>query len=136
VYLFGAACPATGAAIGWIMPTSDTVCMNLHLQDLSRSIAADVQVVLILDNAGWHVSKGLRVPPNITLVPLPAYAPELNAMERAWLFLKSHYLANRVYADREALYAAACEAWNHFTQESDRIRSVCRSAWLETALSN
>ncbi len=136
MYLFGAACPASGAAVAWIMPTSDTVCMNLHLRDLGRSVAADVQVVLVLDNAGWHVSQGLRVPPNITLVPLPAYAPELNAMEPAWLFLKSHYLANRVYADHDALYAAAGEAWNQFTRAPERVRSVCRAPWAETALSN
>ena len=49
-----------------------------------------MQVVLVLDNAGWHGSRGLRVPPNSTWLPLPAYSPELNAMEPAWLFLKSH----------------------------------------------
>ena len=82
VYLFGAACPASGAAVGWIMPTGDTYCMNLHLQDLSRAVAADVQIALVLDNAGWHVSRGLRVPDNITQVPLPPYSPELNPPRR------------------------------------------------------
>ena len=106
----------------------DTFCMNLHLEDLSRSVSAEVQVVLVLDNAGWHVSKGLRVPPNITLVPLPPYSPELNAMEPAWLFLKSHYLANRVYADHHALFAAGAEAWNLFTQDPRKspLRLPCR----------
>lgn len=136
VYLFGAACPVSGAAVGWIMPTSDTHCMNLHLQDLSRAVAADVQIALVLDNAGWHVSQGLRVPDNITLVPLPPYAPELNAMEPVWLYLKSHYLSNRAYADHDALYAAGCDAWNHFTADPERVRSVCHSAWAESALSN
>ena len=118
------------------MPTSDTVCMNLHLRDLSRSVAPDVQVVLVLDNAGWHGGRGLRVPANITLLPLPAYSPELNVMEPAWLFLKSHYLANRVYADHAALYAAGSEAWNQFTHDPQRVRSVCHSAWVESVLSN
>jgi len=136
VYLFGAACPANGAAVGWIMPTSNTFCMNLHLQEISRSVASDVQVLLILDNAGWHVSKGLRVPDNITLLPLPPYAPELNAIEPVWLYLKSHYLANRAYLDHDALYAAGGDAWNRFTSDPERVRSVCHSAWTESALSN
>ena len=136
VYLFGAACPTSGAAVGWIMPTSDTYCMNLHLWTLSRAVAADVHIALVLDNAGWHVSKGLRVPANITLVPLPPYSPELNAMEAVWLYLKSHYLSNRTYADHEALYAAGCDAWNQFTADPDRVRSVCHSAWVLSALSN
>jgi len=118
------------------MPTSDTYCMNLHLQDLSRAVAADVQIALVLDNAGWHVSNDLRVPDNITLVPLPPYAPELNAMEPVWLYLKSHYLSNRVYADHDELYAAGCDAWNRFTADPERVRSVCHSAWADSALSN
>jgi hypothetical protein len=118
------------------MPTSDTVCMNLPLRDLSCSVAADVQVVLVLDNAGWHASRGLRVPANITLLPLPAYSPDLNAMEPVWLWLKSHHLANRVYPDHAALYAAGSAAWNQFTHDPERVRSVCHSAWVESALSH
>ena len=136
MYLFGAACPATGAAVGWIMPTSNTFCMNLHLAEISRSVASDVQVALVLDNAGWHSSKTLRVPDNINLVPLTPYSPELNSMEPAWLYLKSHYLSNRAYADHAALYDAAGDAWNRFTADPDRVRSVCAAAWTQSALSN
>lgn len=118
------------------MPTCDTVCMNLHLREISRSVAADLHVVLVLDNAGWHGSKTLRVPDNISLVPLPPYAPELNPMEPVWLYLKSHYLANRVYADHDALYAAGCDAWNRFTADPRRVRSVCAAAWTESTSSN
>jgi transposase len=118
------------------MPTCDTYCMNLPLQDLSRAVAADVQIALVLDNAGWHVSRGLRVPDNIPRVPLPPDSPELNAMEPGWLYLKCHYLSNRAYADRDALYAAGCDAWNRFTAHPERVRSVCYSPWAESAPSN
>lgn len=84
VYLFGATCPASGAALGWIMPTSNSFCMNLHLAEISRSVAPDVLVALVLDNAGWHASKTLHVPDNITLMPLPPYSPELNSIEPAF----------------------------------------------------
>jgi hypothetical protein len=33
--------------------------------------------VLMLDQAGWHLSDKLRVPPNLTLLPLPPKCPEL-----------------------------------------------------------
>ena len=118
------------------MPTSDTFCMNLHLSEISRSVALDVHVVLVLDQAGWHVSKGLKIPSNITLIPLPAYSPELNPMERPWLLIKMHYLANRVYHDHEALYAAGIEAWNRFTANTQQVRSVCRTTWAQSARLN
>jgi hypothetical protein len=42
VYLFGAVCPASGDAVGYLMPTVNTFCMNLHLAEISRSVAGDV----------------------------------------------------------------------------------------------
>ena len=118
------------------MPTADTFCMSLHLAEISRSVASDVQVVLVLDGAGWHSSKELRVPDNITLIPLPAYSPELNPMELVWLYLKSHYLANRVYADHDALYEAGIDAWNRFADDPDLVSSMCHTAWAQSAQLN
>jgi transposase len=43
--------------------------------------------VLILDQAGWHGGGQLVVPKTITLLSLPAYSPELNPVERVWLYL-------------------------------------------------
>lgn len=103
--------------------------MNLFLRMVSEHVPADVQVVLVLDNAGWHVAKDLQVPPNISLLPLPPYSPELNPIERLWCWLKEHHLSNRVYADYDALLDAGSEAWNRLTQK--RIQSVCQTAWLK-----
>ncbi|MCP4247015.1 MAG: hypothetical protein GY778_08185 [bacterium] len=93
-------------------------------------------MALVPDGAGWHGSKGLRVPGNITLLPLPPYSPELNPMEPAWLYLKSHYLANRVYEDHEALYEAGIDAWNRCTANPAVVRSVCHAASAQSAQSN
>jgi hypothetical protein len=136
VYLFGAVCPTSGDAVGYLMPTMDTFCMNLHLAEISQAVHPDAHVALLLDGAGWHVSKGLQLPANIPLVPLPPYSPELNPMELAWLYIKSHYLANRVFQDHEALYAAGTDGWNRFTQDRQRIQSVCHAAWAQSAQSN
>jgi hypothetical protein len=51
-------------------------------------------------------------------------------------FVAGPYLANRLYADHDARYAAGCEAWNRFTAEPERVRSLCHSAWAESACSN
>ncbi len=53
------------------MPTVSTTAMSLFLDGFSRSLEPDVQAVLVLDQAGWHGSRTLVVPDNITLVPLP-----------------------------------------------------------------
>ncbi len=127
-YLFGAVCPTTGASSAMLAPTVNTHYMNEHLRFISERAGGDRHVVLVLDNAGWHVSKNLKTPKNITLLPLPPYSPELNPIERLWAYLKSHYLSNRVYSDYDALFDACGEAWNQL--DEPRLRSFTHSTWI------
>jgi hypothetical protein len=55
-----------------VLPRCTTEAMTLHLAEISQVVAPGRHAVLLLDQAGWHVSRKLKVPPNITLVPLPA----------------------------------------------------------------
>jgi transposase len=114
--------------MGLVATTTDTELMNVYLKMLSRQIGSDRHVILVLDRAGWHMSKALKVPPNITLHPLPPYSPELNPIERLWLWIKSHELSNRVYENRNDLWQAGTTAWRNLTPQ--RLQSVCRVEWL------
>ncbi len=60
------------------MPYANTEAMNLHLQEISRTVALGAHAALGFDGAGWHTSPALELPQNITPVCLPSYAPELN----------------------------------------------------------
>ena len=77
-YLYAAVRPATGQGFALILPMVSTRAMDLFLERFSATLAPDVHAVLVLDQAGWHGSRHLSVPGNVTLVPLPPYAPELN----------------------------------------------------------
>ena len=70
---------------------------------IAAALAADAHAVLVLDQAGWHGAHALRVPPNVTLVPLPPYAPELNPVERVWLDLRERFLSHRVLDGYDAV---------------------------------
>src|SRR3954454_12787794 len=71
-------------------------------------------LVAVLDNGPIHTSKlttkALAARPWLTLEWLPKYAPELNDIERCWRDLKQHYLANRTFADADALARAIPDA--------------------------
>lgn len=127
VYLYGAANPTTGASCALVLPWANTEMMQLHLEAISRQVGPQRHVVLILDNAGWHGARALRTPANITLLPLPAYAPELNPIERLWHWLKDHEFSNRIYDNYDCLLDAVCEMWNTLT--SERIASLCHYQW-------
>ena len=129
IYVFGAVNPVNGKSSGLLAPTVNTDYMNHHLRFISQEAGTDVHVVLILDQAGWHIAKALQVPENITLLHLPAYSPELNPIERLWAYIKSHYLSNRVYKDYEELFDVAKNAWNKISP--DRLRSICNTSWVK-----
>lgn len=88
VYLFAAVNPMTGDSSAMLAPTVNTDYMNEHLRFIGKQAGKDKHVVLVLDQAGWHVAKALKVPDNITLLHLPPYSPELNPIERLWAYLE------------------------------------------------
>jgi hypothetical protein len=56
-----------------ILPDVNTAGMQMFLDAFAATIAKDEHVALVVDGAGWHGSKTLNVPSNITLVALPPY---------------------------------------------------------------
>src|SRR4051812_12393397 len=86
-YLFGAICPARGTGAALALPYADTQAMQLHLDEIARTVKRGAHAVLLLDRAGWHTSGALAIPQNMTLILLPARAPELNPVENIWQYL-------------------------------------------------
>ena len=127
-FLFGAVRPATGQGFALVLPEVSTAATQAFLDRFAARLAADAHAVLVLDQAGWHGSLSLAVPPNITLIPLPPYAPELNPVERVWLHLRERFLSHRVLDGYDAIVEACCEAWNALTPE--RIRSLTAFPWI------
>lgn len=136
LWVLGAVCPDTGQAEGLLSPRLNTTVVNLFLEQFSAALAPADQAVMIWDGAGFHRSRQLRVPDNITLLALPAYSPELNPIENLWHYLKSHYWSNRAYADYDALEQAALDAWQHAALNPELMKSVCAMSDLKRANSN
>ena len=106
------------------MPYADTDMMQLHLDEISRSVAKDAHAVLLLDRAGWHTTGKLDVPKNITPIFLPSRAPELNPVENVWQYLRQTWLSNTVFENYDAIVDAACDAWRRLIAQPERITSI------------
>src|ERR1051325_8640766 len=87
-------------------------------------------LVAVLDNGPIHRSKlttkALAEHKWLTLEWLPEYAPELNDIERCWRDLKQHYLANRTFADPDALERAIPNAVTRLNYERQTHPSPIR----------
>ena len=122
-YLFAAVRPATSESSALVLPLVSTEAMSVFLDHFAAGLEPDEHAVMVLDQAGWHGAQGLRVPNNVSLVPLPPYAPELDPIERVWLFLRERFLSHRLLGGYDAIVDACCRAWNRLTPE--RLRSLC-----------
>jgi hypothetical protein len=112
------------------MPTVNAEAMTEHLDETSTQVAPGAHAVLVCDGAGWHQTGGrLTVPGNITLLPLPPYAPELNPMENVWEYLRANKLSRLVWESHDAIVDACKEGWDFLINDPDRIRSVGHRDW-------
>ena len=130
LYLVAACRPGTDQAFALALPEATTVSMAVFLAQFAHELAPGTHAALLLDQAGWHTAHQLTVPANITLVPLPAASPELNPVERVWLYLRERFLSHRVLDGYGALLDAACRAWNALAAETGRLASLTAYPYL------
>jgi len=103
--------------------------MQEHLREISTHVARGAHAVLLLDRAGWHTTRRLDVPRNITLIFLPSRSPELNPVEQIWQYIRANWLCNRVFDTYDEIIDAACDAWNRLIAEPKTITSIGMRDW-------
>ncbi|GGC17401.1 transposase [Novosphingobium endophyticum] len=128
-WIFGAICPAEGKAAGIVMPRCNSEAMSMHLEEIAFHVAPGAHAVLLLDQAGWHGSAELVIPPNITLMPLPPRCPELNPVENVWQFMRDNWLSNRIFKSYDDIVDHCCYAWNKLVDQPWRIMSLGLRQW-------
>ena len=106
--------------------------MNLHLAEIARTVEPGAHAVMLMDQAGWHMTAALVIPDNISIIPLPAKCPELNPVENIWQFMRENWLYNRIFHSYEEIVDHCCDAWNKLIGQPERIMSIgCRQWALE-----
>lgn len=103
--------------------------MQAMLDELGQAVAPGAHAVVLMDRAGWHIAGDLAIPDNLTPIFLPPYSPELNAIERVWLYLRERFLSHRLWRSYDDILDACCEAWNALLAEPGRIRSLTALDW-------
>lgn len=131
-YVVSGVCPLTGELFPLTVPYLDTSIMNIFLRQLSDYYRA-YQVVIFMDKAGWHRSKGLTVPPNIHLEYLPPYSPELNPVEQLWKYLREHWTCNSSVNSLNNLEDMVVEGLTHLIKNPEIVKSFSNYSWIKNA---
>lgn len=105
--------------------------MNLHLAEISLTIAPGAHAVVLMDQAGWHLTPKLDLPANISIIAIPSKSPELNPVENIWQFMRDNWLSNRVFASYDEILDHCCYAWNKLVEQPWKIMSIGLRDWAK-----
>ncbi len=128
-YLFGAVCPELGTGAALVLPLCNSEAMQLHLNEIASKVSHSAHAIVILDQAGWHGAKELKIPHNISLMPLPPRSPELHSQENIWQFMRQNWLSNRVFKSYENIVDHCCYAWNTLIDQPWKTMSIALRDW-------
>lgn len=96
IYAYSALSPQTGDCFSMISPLCNTDAMNEFLQQLASQYH-HYRIILILDKAGWHISRSLQIADNIKMLHLNPYSPEQNPVELLWREIRRKYCHNKIF---------------------------------------
>ena len=112
-----------------VLPWVNAEMMSLFLAEVGRRHAQEF-VLMVMDQAGWHIAGALQVPPNMRLVFLPPYSPELNPAEHLWKALREDCFANHVLADLDAVQVALIASICSLEADHHRVQSMTGFKWI------
>jgi transposase len=133
-YLYAFAHPKSGEVHWLILPRVNAEIFSLALEHFAREVGASTKkrIILVLDQAGWHTAKKLRVPEAIHLEFLPSHSPELQPSERLWP-LSNEGVANRHFEQIDDLEKALVERCHTLCEQPELIRSYLSYYWWPEA---
>lgn len=128
-YAYAAVTPFDGELVSLVLPGVNAEMMSIFLEETSRRYP-DEQVVMIMDQAGWHKAKRLKIPANIVLSWLPPYSPELNPVEHLWDEIREKWFHNRVFKSLEAVETELVQALKYFLRSPTKLKSLTCFSWM------
>lgn len=131
IYAIGAVCPWEGEFESLIMPYVDTTIMSIFLQYIAN-VYPDHFLIMILDKAGWHNARELKVPEKMKIVFLPPYSPELNPMEHIWDHLRENYFSNIAFDSLDEVENTLCEGLKNLFHNHEMVKSLTKFYWLNS----
>jgi transposase len=130
-YAFAAVSPQDGLLDTLVLPTVNTEAMGIFLAEVSQR-HADEWIVMVLDGAGWHRAKRLKVPANMRLISLPPWSPQLNPVEHVWEEVREKWFANRVFDSLSVVEEQLMTALKTLEEDSPRVASLTGFEWIRT----
>ena len=132
-YEYAAVSPWDGCLDYMTVEKMNTDSMTRFLAQVSTAHSEEF-IVMVLDGASSHKSKELKIPDNVSLIPLPPYSPELNPAEQIWNLLRREYFANRVFDSLDAATKQAERGLAEMAASKSAVRQLTNWTWISAVL--
>lgn len=129
LYAFAAISPHDGTLDSLILPWVNAQMMSEFLAEVAAR-HADEFIVMVMDQAGWHIASQLKIPTNMRVVLLPPYSPELNPVEHLWEALREDCFANTVFPDLDAVEGALEAGLIALESDLPRVQRMAGFNWI------
>ena len=103
--------------------------MSLFLSTVAER-HTDEFIVMVMDQAGWHVAHELKVPRDLRLVLFPPWSPEINPAEHIWDALRGDCVGNTVFASLDAADNALSAGLRSFESDHARMQNLTGFKWM------
>jgi hypothetical protein len=112
-----------------VLPWVNAETMSMFLAEVAQR-HRDEFILMVMDQAGWHIAGELAVPPNMRLVFLPPYSPQLNPAEHLWKALREDCFANHVFADLDQVETVLADGLAAMEADPVRTQSMTGFEWI------
>ena len=129
LYAFAAVRAHDGVMDSLVLPWVNAETMTLFLATVAERHPEEF-IVMVMDQAGWHLAGDLVVPENMRLVYLPPYSPELNPAEHLWDFLRKNHFANTVLRDLDAVEEALAQGLRDMEADLPGMQKLTGFKWI------
>ena len=75
------------------------------------------------------MSEKLKVPNNITIMPIPPRSPELNPQENIWQYMRDNWLNDVIFNSYDHIVSHCCHAWRQLVKLPDTIMEIGLRGW-------
>jgi transposase len=133
VYAYAAVSPQDGKLDSLVLPEVSGHCMEIFIHEVAHRHPTE-NIVMVVDGAGWHKSKDIKLPENLRLLFLPPYSPELNPQEHVWDELREKCFHNRTFANLDALEEHLVASLNAIESQHETVKSIVAWDWIINAV--
>ncbi|HQH71496.1 MAG TPA: IS630 family transposase [bacterium] len=128
-FAFAAVSPHDGTLDSLLLPEVNAVMMSLLLAEVAARHAEE-WILMVMDQAGWHIAQALKIPDHMRLIGLPPYSPQRNPVEHLWEEIREKWFPNRVFDSLQAVENTLEDALATLEKDKPRIARLTGFDWI------